>query len=153
MGNSCIWVCLSYLAMDCIPATLFRHHSLVRFVLCCFFYSFVRCVFRVCICIYIYLWQFNDSPSRLFALYWLFSPFCWCVIRRISITFGWLVAVWIAAIYSENENVQLLWSATHSYSHTLSWKQLNIYIHNDEPPHFNLRFTASDYNNTPPHNE
>lgn len=37
---------------------------------------------------------------------------------------------------SENEN-------------TDSSGQYNIYIHNDEPPHFNLRFTAPDYNNTP----
>lgn len=29
----------------------------------------------------------------------------------------------------------------------------NIYIHNDEPPHFNLRFTAPDYNNNTLHLE
>lgn len=49
-----------------------------------------------------------------------------------------LVAVWIVATVKRK-------------THKLFSGQYNIYIHThgDEPPHFNLRFTAPDYNNTP----
>lgn len=74
-----------------------------------------------------------------------FVPECWCVIRRINITFGWLVAVWIVV------GPGTVKMKTHSTTFSLSG-QYNIYMYttHDEPPHFNLRFTASDYNNTPP---
>lgn len=56
-----------------------------------------------------------------------------CVLFVVhQLTFG-LTSSGVNRGNSENEN-------------TNSSGQYNIYIH-DEPPHFNLRFTAPDYNN------
>lgn len=94
---------------------------------------------------------FFSFSALLFGLFGRFFSYSLCVFDAQSIASTVYIRPTGSSVNRLYESVKM---KTHKNTRLLRSLQY-LYVYNtwSQPPNFNLRFTASHYNNTPPHNE